>query len=226
MNSMGESGPVRDTESMPASIAFVDLAGFSAIADVFGDRAAIAVLEIFEDLVKRHAGQGGRLVKWIGDEAMLAFPDPDSALLALGKLLDICLADDRIPLTRAALHHGLVIPRGEDLFGATVNVAARISALARPGELLATAPVAEVAIARNINARELGPTALRSIREKIPLFAIEFAEAIDPGWIDPVCKMHAPFAIFQCDRPQARWFCSAKCKEAYRKSPASYADGK
>lgn len=61
MSEMGKPDTVRDAEPMAVSVAFIDLAGFSAIADVFGDRAAIAVLEIFEDLVERHSGEGGRL---------------------------------------------------------------------------------------------------------------------------------------------------------------------
>jgi adenylate cyclase len=207
-----------------ATIAFIDLAGFSAIADVFGDRAAIAILEIFENLVEQNAGEGGRLIKWIGDEAMLAFPDPDAALISLGRLLPACRSDDRIPLTRSVLHHGPVIARGADLFGASVNTAARLSVLAKPGELLATTAVAEAASARGIETHALGPVALRSMRDKVPLFRIELAEAIDPAWIDPVCKMAAPFGAFQREKPAGPWFCSTKCKEVFRNSPETYLD--
>lgn len=52
MSGMDEAYPFRDAKVADASIAFIDLAGFSAIADVFGDHAAIAILEIFEDLVR------------------------------------------------------------------------------------------------------------------------------------------------------------------------------
>lgn len=153
---------------------------------------------------------------------MLAFPDPVAALLSMGRLLPACRADERIPLTRAALHHGPVIARGADLFGATVNVASRMSAIAGPGQLLATRPVATAASAQGIEVHDLGLVALRSMREKVPLFAIELAEAIDPAWIDPVCKMHAPFAAFQREKPAGPWFCSAKCEEAFSKSPETY----
>jgi class 3 adenylate cyclase len=53
-----------------AAIAFVDLAGFSAITEVFGDEAAVAVLDLFEGLVSESLVEGGRQVKWIGDEVM------------------------------------------------------------------------------------------------------------------------------------------------------------
>lgn len=220
---MEETESGRETsDTAMATVAFIDLAGFSAIADVFGDRAAISILEIFENLVEKHAGETGRLVKWIGDEAMLAFPDPDSALLALGRLLPACRADEHIPLTRTALHHGPVIVRGTDIFGATVNTASRMSALVNPGDILATAPVAAAAKVLGIEIRELGPVALRSMREKVPLYSIALSEAVDPAWIDPVCKMHAPFETFRREKPSGPWFCSSRCEEAYRRSPETY----
>ena len=100
-----------------ASIAFVDLAGFSAITDVFGDESAIAILEIFEGMVGEALEEHEPPIKWIGDEAMLAFPGPEFAIQALGKLLQACRKEPRLPLTRAGLHHGPVIRRAGDIFG-------------------------------------------------------------------------------------------------------------
>jgi adenylate cyclase len=71
-------------ESGVATIAFVDLAGFSAIADVYGDASAIAVLGHFEGLVREAMGGPRAPIKWIGDEAMFGFPDPATALQVLG----------------------------------------------------------------------------------------------------------------------------------------------
>jgi class 3 adenylate cyclase/YHS domain-containing protein len=212
-------------ESAVATVAFVDLAGFSAITDVYGDASAIAVLERFEDLVRQALGGLGPPIKWIGDEAMLGFPDPATALRVLGRLLPACRAEPRIPLTRTGLNHGPVLRRSSDLFGSTVNIAARIAAFAAPGQLLATRPVADVAIESGIVARDMGKTALRSIAERVPLYSIEFAPTFDPAWIDPVCKMLAPFAAYRRTTPAGRWFCSERCADAYRRSPQSYDGG-
>jgi class 3 adenylate cyclase/YHS domain-containing protein len=205
-----------------AAVAFVDLAGFSAITDVFGDEAALSVLDVFEELVRECLEEGGRRVKWMGDEVMLAFPDPDTALRALARLLPACRADSRLPLTRAGLHYGPVIPRGSDFFGATVNIASRITASSSAGRLLATQPIAEVAEARGISVEALGPISLRSIAEQIPLFSIEMAEAVDVAWIDPVCKMHAPYSAYTRARPGGHWFCSPQCEAAFKRSPETY----
>lgn len=204
------------------TVAFIDLAGFSAIADVYGDAAAIDVLEIFESMVREALSGYGPPIKWIGDEAMLSFPEPDIAIQVLGELLQACRKEPRLPLTRAALNHGPVIRRANDLFGSTVNIAARIASLASPGQLLATRTIAEAAAAKGILTKELGKVALRSVAEEVPLYEIELAPSPDPAWIDPVCKMHAPYASYRRAASEGPWFCSPRCEEAYRKSPQTY----
>ncbi|RWB04121.1 MAG: hypothetical protein EOQ33_11085 [Mesorhizobium sp.] len=205
-----------------ATVAFIDLAGFSAIADVYGDAAAIDVLEIFESMVRETLSGYGPPIKWIGDEAMLSFPEPEIAIQVLGALLQACRKEPRLPLTRTALNHGPVIRRANDLFGTTVNIAARIASLASPGQLLATRPIAEAAAAKGILTKDLGKVALRSVAGEVPLYEIEVAPSPDPAWIDPVCKMHAPYASYRRAAPEGPWFCSPRCEEAYRKSPQTY----
>ena len=212
-------------ESAIATVAFVDLAGFSAITDVYGDASAIAVLGRFEELVRQALGGLAPPIKWIGDEAMFGFPDPATALQVLGRLLPACRSEPRIPLTRTGLNHGPVLRRSSDLFGSTVNIAARIAAIASPGQMLATRQVANIAAASGIVARDMGKVALRSIADHVPLYSIELAPAFDPAWIDPVCKMHAPYAAYRRATPTGPWFCSERCAEAYRRSPEVYHRG-
>src|SRR5450755_2925914 len=212
-------------ESAVATVAFVDLAGFSAIADVYGDASAIAILGHFEELVHLALDGLGPPIKWMGDEAMFGFPDPATALQVLGRLLPACRSEPRIPLTRTGLNHGPVLRRANDLFGSTVNIAARIAAFASPGQLLATQPIAEIATASGIVARDIGKVALRSIADHASLYSIELAPGFDPAWIDPVCKMHAPYAAYRRTTPTGPWFCSERCAEAYRRSPEPYHGG-
>ena len=205
-----------------ATIAFVDLAGFSAIADVHGDAAAIAVLEIFESMVREALSQYEPPIKWIGDEAMLAFPEPQTAIQVLGALLQACRKEPRLPLTRTGLNHGPVTRRATDFFGSTVNIAARLTSLASPGQLLATQPIALAAAAMGIVTRDLGKVALRSVAGEVSLHEIELAPSPDPAWIDPVCKMLAPYSAYRRADSDGPWFCSPGCEEAYRRSPQTY----
>jgi adenylate cyclase len=102
------------------------------------------------------------------------------------------------------------------------GIAARIAALASPGQLLATQSIANAAAAKGILVRGLGKVALRSVVGEIPLYEIELAPSPDPAWIDPVCKMHAPYASYRRAVPEGLWFCSPRCEDAYRKSPQAF----
>jgi adenylate cyclase len=205
-----------------ATVAFVDLAGFSAITEVYGDEEAIGIIELFEELVAEALSSHGPPLKWIGDEAMLAFSEPELALEMLGRLLASCRSEPRLPLTRCGVNHGRVIRRSNDVFGSTVNVAARITALASPGQLLATQPVADVAREKQIVLHDIGNVALRSVASEISIFSLELAPAPDPSWIDPVCKMHPPYSGFKLEPRDKPWFCSPRCAQAYKKSPETY----
>lgn len=212
----------RDPPRQEATVAFIDLAGFSAITDVYGDESALGILGVFEDLVHQAVEGHAPPVKWMGDSVMLAFPDPVSALGMLGRLLTACRQDPRLPLTRTAVNHGPALRRSGDLFGSTVNIAARVAALAGPGQFLATEAVAQLASAEGISVRSRGMTAIRSLPDAIALFDIILAPEPDRAWIDPVCKMHAPLVPFQREAPDSPWFCSPRCAEVYARSPKTY----
>jgi class 3 adenylate cyclase/YHS domain-containing protein len=216
------SSVVGSFEPTVATVAFVDLAGFSALTDVYGDEAAVTVLCFFEQLVHEASGGHAPPIKWIGDEAMFGFPDPATALQVLGRLLPACRSEPRIPLTRTGLNHGPVLRRANDLFGSTVNVAARIAARAAPGQMLATRPVADAATQSGIEVQAMGKVKLRSIAGRVPLYSIELTEAADSAWICPVCKMHAPFEAYRKAALTGHWFCSKRCADAYRHSPETY----
>ena len=68
---MEQSPPLpRSVERQSSTVAFIDLAGFSAITDVYGDATAIAMLELFEGLVGKALENNAPPIKWIGDEVM------------------------------------------------------------------------------------------------------------------------------------------------------------
>ena len=87
-----------------------------------------------------------RLVKTIGDAAMLASPEPEPLLDAALALIDAADAEgEDFPQLRAGAALGHALPRAGDWFGRPVNLASRITAIARPGSLLAEREVRESA---------------------------------------------------------------------------------
>jgi len=125
------------------AVCFVDLVGSTA----WGQRLPLAeqatALGRFESAAWEEAVRhGGRLVKLIGDEAMITVP---SASDACAITLDVCgrvARDPDLPPARGAVGFGTVFFRAGDYFGPLVNVVARAVKAAEPGEVVVTAPVA------------------------------------------------------------------------------------
>ena len=125
---------------------FADVAGSTRLYEQWGDARALAMMTRCLDLARDVAHQhGGRLVKTIGDEAMLVFPTADGAGAAASaiqsRMSDLVGADDLA--FRIGFHLGPAIERDGDVFGDSVNIAARLVALAKGGQVILSASTAE-----------------------------------------------------------------------------------
>ncbi len=92
------------------------------------------------------------------------------------------------PALRAGIHQGEVVQRGVRYFGTTVNVAARIAALARGGQVLASIRVAMAAKDVGIPVELLGMYTLYNLREPVELYILGVGPCCDVAAIDPVCR--------------------------------------
>jgi adenylate cyclase len=142
-------------------VAFVDLAGYTALARTLSPRELAQLLDRFEeavsDVVSRH---GGRVVKLIGDGAMVVVDTAEGGCAALLELSARIEATDGLPPARIGADHGTVLSLYGDYFGDVVNRAARLVALARPATIVVTDTVA--AICRNsFGCEQLPPQALK-----------------------------------------------------------------
>ncbi|MGH9054445.1 MAG: adenylate/guanylate cyclase domain-containing protein [Acidimicrobiales bacterium] len=126
--------------------AFVDLSGFTAFTEHFGDERTVVVLAGFRTRVREIAARRGvRVTKWLGDGAMLSSVDTGGVVAMVLELA--YTATGSVPLEiRAGLAHGAVIMfEGDDYIGRATNVAARLCDAARPGQVLATREVVSLA---------------------------------------------------------------------------------
>jgi adenylate cyclase len=119
------------------AVGFVDLVGFTRTSGSMQTDELGRLLGRFEALASDVITEaGGRVVKLIGDEAMLAFPAADQAAHGAIELVDACAAGD-LPSARGGLSLGQVIARGGDYFGRAVNLASRLVDVAPPDTVLA-----------------------------------------------------------------------------------------
>ena len=130
------------------AILFTDLAGFSTWALDAGDTSAVELLRLVGEAVEpRVEARGGRVVKRLGDGLMAVFSEPAEAVSAALEATDECERiehDGYNPRLRTGIHHGRPRKLGGDYLGVDVNIAARVAAAAKPGEVL----VSEAACAR------------------------------------------------------------------------------
>jgi adenylate cyclase len=156
--------------SREIAVCFADLVGFTRLGEqVPPDELARKAVRL-EALTSEVIDAPVRLIKTIGDAAMLTSLEVEPLLDAALDLLDAADAEgEDFPQLRAGIAIGAALSRAGDWFGRPVNLASRITQIARPGSLLAEREVRE-------SAREAyrwsyaGERRLRGIREPVPLF--------------------------------------------------------
>ena len=166
---LAASGIVPERHVEPPAIAFIDLTGFTRLAMESGDREAAQVAMAFTDLAGQVAERsGGRLVKPLGDGVLLRFASARVAAEATLEVLD-SLGPAGLPRGHAGIASGPVIVRESDVFGRTVNLAARISDQAQPGQLLSTLDLAAALSGEGLDHQAVGSVTLRGIPEPVDL---------------------------------------------------------
>jgi class 3 adenylate cyclase len=156
----------------PPGVCFLDITGYTRLTEERGDEAAAELAARLGRLVRRaSARHAGRPVKWLGDGVMFYFPDPGPAVVAAIDMVD-GVRDAGLPPAHVGLHAGPVLFQEGDYFGRTVNVAARIAEYARPGEILVSQEVVDLAGAPpDVAFRLIGPVELKGVAGAVALHA-------------------------------------------------------
>ncbi|MEA2448747.1 MAG: adenylate cyclase [Thermoleophilaceae bacterium] len=121
----------------PVAVCFADMVGFTSLAEELDIDRLGAVTERFGDLAGETAQAPVRLVKLIGDAAMFVSDDAAALVEASLRLIDAAASDDLLPQLRAGAAAGPALRREGDVYGRPVNLAARITAAAPAGGLVA-----------------------------------------------------------------------------------------
>ncbi|HEX5363759.1 MAG TPA: adenylate/guanylate cyclase domain-containing protein [Gallionella sp.] len=140
---MNDTTPINTNQEK--AVMFADVSGSTRLYEVLGDARAFAAIDACLDILRRLTeAHSGRVVKTIGDEIMAVFPDVMSAVQAACEMQLVMTARAPIDNTRVAirvgLHFGPVLEStGDgDVFGDTVNVAARMAGIANAGQIITT----------------------------------------------------------------------------------------
>jgi adenylate cyclase len=213
--------------TVEATFVFADIAGFTALTEAHGDEQAAALVSEFCEGVRAYLPPGATQVKTIGDALMLTVPDPaDAVRLGLQIIHDVMLGHGS-PAVRVGLHHGPAVEQDGDYFGASVNLAARVSAEAAGGEVLVTGATAAMAPdLPGVVYEPRGRRQLRNVREPVELFAaVRIGATHGVLASDPVCRM-----AVDPERSAGRltyddaayYFCSLACAAIFAQHPERF----
>jgi adenylate cyclase len=166
---MEERGITPPQPRQPPAIAFLDLTGYTALAEERGDEAAAEVASDLASIVQETAlAHGGRPVKWLGDGVMFHFTDPSRAILSGLDLIEQTESAIAVP-ARIGINAGTVIAQEGDYFGRTVNVAARIADYASPREVLVSEDARQSAATAGIAFELVGDVPLKGLSRPVRL---------------------------------------------------------
>ncbi|HLH13848.1 MAG TPA: adenylate cyclase regulatory domain-containing protein, partial [Solirubrobacteraceae bacterium] len=156
--------------SREVAVCFADLVGFTRLGEEVPPDELGQLAVRLETLAAEVAQPPVKLVKTIGDAAMLVAPEPQPLLDAALALIDSAEAEgEDFPQLRAGAARGLALPRAGDWFGRPVNLASRITAIARPSSVLTERGVRE-AIDGEYRWSFAGERRLKGVREPVALF--------------------------------------------------------
>jgi adenylate cyclase len=163
-----------DLGRVRVTVGFADLAGWTRFTEEVGEEEALDLVESFIDAVTETLPEDSRVVKTIGDEVMIVGQDA-------AELTDWAVGFQRLwgerPMPRIGIHHGVTLYRDGDYYGRDVNLAARVVARARGGEVLVSdAVIDSITEKEHLRFENIGQVKLKGFDVPVRLFRASLEE--------------------------------------------------
>ncbi|MBV9719783.1 MAG: DUF4242 domain-containing protein [Candidatus Eremiobacteraeota bacterium] len=171
------TGDVRDPGIR--TILFTDIVESTSLTQRLGDDGCMALMSIHDTIVRDSlALHGGREIKHTGDGIMAAFPSAAAAVRCAARIQKALgehpsRGSDCPVIVRIGAAAGEPVENNSDLFGTTVQLAARLCAQAQPEQTLVSNAVAELCMGKGVSFRDLGEIALKGFERPIRVHAVE-----------------------------------------------------
>jgi adenylate cyclase len=194
---------------------FADLAGYTALTEAHGDEeAADAAADFCEFIRTLLGGHDAEEVKTIGDAMLIRVPDAAQAAGLAERIVCEHGTKHRALAVRVGMHTGTAVQRGDDWFGAAVNLASRVADAAGAGQVICTHATRE-AIGPAVPLREKGEATFKNVSGPVTLYEFVLRGRSGPALpVDPVCRMAVDpeRAVDRRERDGVTfYFCSERC---------------
>jgi adenylate cyclase len=158
--------------------AFADLVGFTQLGEQLPPENLEKLANRLADLARDVAVAPVRFIKTIGDAVMFVSPDTAALLDVMLALVDAAAADETLPRLRVGVAYGAAVSRAGDWFGSPVNLASRVTSVARPGAVLvAESARHEIGDDTRFRWSNAGAKRLKNIAGEVRLYRARQAEA-------------------------------------------------
>lgn len=167
---IAEENLTREEELTRVTVGFADMVRFTSLTNTLNEDQIGALVEEFEsrcaDVIAEH---NGRLIKAMGDSVLFLHPDPTIALnTAMGIITEIGY-DERLPNVRIGVATGSVVLRLGDVYGPPVNLAARLTTVARRNRIIIDQSTAELLPRDQFETRPIPARPLHGFGDVVPV---------------------------------------------------------
>ena len=203
------------------AIMMADLTGYTAMTDAHGGASAARMVRKYMELVDTTLVGSSKVIQRIGDQVVIIGDNATDVLLT-GQGLNKVTSDEHHFLSiHAGLHFGEVFIEDDNLFGSTINVAARIMNIAQGGEILCSQNFLSQLPDRS-PFEFIGAHKLKNVVEPIELFRFSVPVTLS---LDPVCHMQvdpqrSPYTV-TLDHTTYH-FCSPHCRDRFAAAPTKF----
>lgn len=206
------------------AILMADLTGYTAMTDAHGGESAARIVNKYMQLVDHALHGSSRVVQRIGDQVVLIADNADDVVITAQKLNSLTLEEHHFLSIHAGLHYGPIFIENGNLFGSTINVAARIMNLAARGQVLCSSQF-KMMLTDPTKFKSVGLYSLKNMMMEFELHELQQDQQPNSFTIDPVCHMHidvgkSEFTVVYDG--MTYHFCGPNCQSLFMKSPASF----
>jgi len=159
------------------AVLFTDIADSTSLTQRLGDARAMRIVRDHDEIVRRAIeARGGQVVKHTGDGIMASFLSVTRALeTAAAMQRELAEHDRDVPVpfkVRVGIAAGEPVTAHDDLFGATVQLAARLCSIAEPGATLVSGAVRELAVGKGFGFDDVGELALKGFDDPVRAYRL------------------------------------------------------
>jgi adenylate cyclase len=162
----------------PVTVGFVDIVGFTRLGEQIPPEDLGELVRKFERSVEDATAPPVRLVKTIGDAAMLVAPTPKPVVDTVLDLVEGSREGGELPLLRGGLASGEALQRAGDYYGRPVNLASRLTSFARRGSVVASKDVHD-AVPDGYDWSFAGNRRFKGVGDDVPVYRVRPASAAE-----------------------------------------------